>query len=233
MNTFRPTSFQLMPPVVKNIIIINALVFLAQNVFDQTGDLTNLFALHDIRSYFFKPHQIITHIFMHGSIGHIFFNMFAVWMFGAALENYFGSKKFLIFYMVSGLGAALLHLITTYVELTPLYDTLATLPVDQQVAIAQNPLYNLNVATVGASGAVFGCLAAFGVLFPNHMIYLYFFIPIRAKWFVILYGAAELYLGIQNAPGDNVAHFAHLGGAIFGFIFAYLWKKNRFNNRWQ
>lgn len=228
MNNFRPTSFQLMPPVVKNIIIFSVLVFFAQNTFNEKL-ISDLFALHDIRSPYFKPHQIITHIFMHGGIGHLFFNMLAFWMFGSTLENYFGSKKFLIFFMVSGLGAAVLHLVTLYFELTPYYNAISQFPPHMV-----GPLLNrVNVATVGASGAVFGCLAAFGFLFPNYKIYLYFFIPIKAKWFVIIYAAAELYMGIQNNPGDNVAHFAHLGGALFGFLFAYNWKKKRFDNRWN
>lgn len=233
MNTFRPNSFQLIPPVVKNLIIINVLVFIAQLTFDETNGMSNFFALHDVRSYFFKPHQIVTHLFMHGGFAHLFFNMFALWMFGAALENYFGPKKFLIFYMVSGIGAALLHLGTLYFELNAAYTELSRLPTDVAAQYIYNPRININVATVGASGAVFGCLAAFGFLFPNNLILIYFLFPIKAKWFVMIYAAAELYMGIQNNPGDNVAHFAHLGGAIFGFLFAYFWKKRRFDNRWH
>lgn len=228
MSTFRPNSFQMIPPVVKNLIIANVLVFIAQNTFDDFT-LSNLFALHDIRSVYFKPHQIVTHLFMHGGLGHLFFNMFALWMFGAVLENNFGPKKFLIFYMISGLGAAILHLGTLYWQFTPIYDQLDNLP--QYLYV--DAMRYVNVGTVGASGAVFGCLAAFGYLFPNSLIYIYFFIPLKAKWLVILYAAAELYMGIQNNPGDNVAHFAHLGGALFGFIFAYNWKKNYLKNRWH
>lgn len=223
-RSYRPNAF---PPIVKNLIIINALVFIAQIMFqsNKTIDLENLFALHDIRSVYFKPYQLITHMFMHGSVTHIFFNMFALWMFGALLENLWGPKRFLTFYIVSGLGAAVLHLIVLYFEMTPIIEAFKTLPPRQQIEIESSPLYILNSATVGASGAIFGCLAAFGYLFPNTMIYIYFLFPMKAKWFVLIYAGVELWLGIQNSAGDNVAHFAHLGGAITGFILVFIWNK--------
>lgn len=231
----RPNRF---PPVIKNLIIINALVFVAQEILPQAmGDpfwIENIFALHDIRSVFFQPHQILTHMFMHGGIGHIFFNMFALWMFGSLLENRWGSKRFLQFYLISGLGAAVLHLTTLYFELQPVYELFKSLPGDEQLRYLRAPGYStvpgslvnpMNTPTVGASGAVFGCLAAFGYLFPNSLIYVYFLIPIKAKWFVIIYGALELWMAIQNSAGDNVAHFAHLGGAITGLIIVFIWNK--------
>lgn len=222
---YRPDAF---PPVVKNLIIINVLVFLAQLTFqnNRTIDLENLFALHDVRSVYFRPHQIITHLFMHGSITHIFFNMFALWMFGQMLENRFGAKRFLTFYLISGIGAALLHLGVLYIEMKPVWDWVQTLPPKQQFVLTHLEGPPLNTATVGASGAVFGCLAAFGYLFPNNLIYLYFLFPIKAKWFVILYAGLELWLGLKNSAGDNVAHFAHLGGALAGFLLVYYWNKN-------
>src|SRR6185436_7407134 len=154
--------------------------------------------LHDVRSVYFKPHQLITHLFMHGGIWHIFFNMFALWMFGSTLENVWGPKRFLIFYMLCGLGAAVLHLTTLYVEYADLASQMASAPIDIQNQYLYDPLYKINVPTVGASGAVFGCLAAFGYLFPNSIVYAYF-IPMKAKWFVILYAGLELWLGIRNS----------------------------------
>lgn len=229
---YRPNRF---PPVVKNLLIINALVFIAQMTFGQSKPyfLENLFALHDVQSVYFKPHQLITYMFMHGSITHLLFNMLALWMFGALLENHWGAKRFLQFYILCGLGAGVLHLGVLYLENKPAWDFINTLPASQQATFIYENLilvkgHAINVATLGASGAVFGCLAAFGYLFPNSLIYLYFMIPIKAKWFVILYGALELWLAIRNSAGDTVAHFAHLGGAITGLIIVYLWnKRNR------
>jgi membrane associated rhomboid family serine protease len=221
---YRPDNF---PPVVKNLIIINVLVFIAQQMFqtNQTISLDNLFALHDIRSVYFKPHQLITHMFMHGSVTHIFFNMFALWMFGRLLENLWGPKRFLTFYVLCGLGAAVLHLAVLYFEMRPIAEAIKSLPSSEQIELQSSPMNPLNGATMGASGAIFGCLAAFGYLFPNTMIYVYFLLPLKAKWFVLIYAAIELWLGIQNSAGDNVAHFAHLGGAITGFILVLIWNK--------
>lgn len=225
MTEFRPGSFQFIPPVIKNLIIFSVLVFIAQQTFrnSESFPIDNLFALHDIRSVFFKPHQLITYIFMHGDWGHLFFNMFALWMFGAILENLWGAKRFLIFYVVTGLGAAVLHLVVLYYEFTPFYQALAEPllhPEDRAIATRI-----VNSSTVGASGSVFGCLAAFGYLFPNSLIYLYFLFPIKAKWFVMIYAGIELFLGIQNSAGDNVAHWAHLGGAGVGILLVMIWNK--------
>ncbi len=230
MTEFRPGRFELIPPVIKNLVIVNALVFFAQNVFgtNPSFNFEHLFALHDIRSEYFRPHQLVTHLFMHGGFDHIFFNMFALWMFGSILENLWGPKRFLIFYMACGLGAAVLHLATLYYELTPVWETFHRLPLSDQDSLRFADDFRMNTPTVGASGAVFGCLAAFGYLFPNSLIYLYFFFPIKAKWFVLFYGAMELWLGIRNSAGDNVAHWAHLGGAAVGLIMVIIWnKRNR------
>lgn len=225
---YRPNAF---PPVVKNLLIVNVLMFLAQMTFQnsETIHLENWLALHDVRSIYFQPHQIVTHMFLHSTTGvsHILFNMFAVWMFGQTLENVWGAKRFLIFYVVSGLGAAILHLGVLYLELTPLWEAVQLQPAEQKDLYLNSPQFPLNTATLGASGAVFGCLAAFGYLFPNTMIYVYFLLPIKAKWFVIIYAGLELWLGIRNSAGDNVAHFAHLGGALAGFILVLIWNKNR------
>jgi membrane associated rhomboid family serine protease len=231
MTDVRMCNFQSIPPVIKNLVILNALVFLAQQVFGDRFPYAaeNLFALHDVRSAFFNPHQLITHMFMHGSWTHLLFNMLALWMFGSILENLWGSKRFLIFYVSCGLGAAFLHLGVLYMEMTPVVEEFNRLPSPMQQEILYSNEYKLNQATVGASGAVFGCLAAFGYLFPNSLIYLYFFIPMKAKWFVILYAGIELWLGVRNSAGDNVAHWAHLGGALVGFLLVLYW--NRRNRR--
>ncbi|HRN55044.1 MAG TPA: rhomboid family intramembrane serine protease [Agriterribacter sp.] len=227
MTEFRPGGFQVLPVVVKNLLIINGLVFLAQVTFERTGigSLENLFALHDVHSVYFRPHQLVTHLFMHGSLGHIFFNMFALWMFGNVLENYWGAKRFLIFYIACGLGAGILHLGVLYYENVPIMELFHSLPALQQEELLYAPTFKVNTATVGASGAVFGCLAAFGYLFPNSLIYLYFFIPIKAKWFVLMYAAMEFFMGVRNSAGDNVAHWAHLGGALVGFLLVLYWNK--------
>jgi membrane associated rhomboid family serine protease len=232
MADIRMSSFKAIPPVIKNLIIINVLVFFAQNVFqnNEALNIENLFALHDVHSVYFKPHQLVTHLFMHGGFGHLFFNMFALWMFGSMLENLWGSKRFLIFYIVSGLGAAFLHLGVLYFEMEPIMAMFHQLPPDQQSDLLYSPQFKINTATVGASGAVFGCLAAFGYLFPNSLLYVYFFLPIKAKWFVIIYAGMELWMGVQNTAGDNVAHWAHLGGGLAGFLLVLYWNKTNRRN---
>jgi membrane associated rhomboid family serine protease len=258
MDHFRPGRFQILPPVVKNLLIINVIFFLATLAGDKLGyDLYDLFGLRYFASEDFKPHQLITHMFMHGSFSHIFFNMFALWMFGYAIENFWGPKRFLIYYFVTGLGAALMHYGVYYLEINPVITAINNYlqdpsSVDYQLVLVNklNSYYNLqatindlNVSdvlyiqkelidspvVVGASGAVFGILLAFGMMFPNSVIYLYFAIPVKAKWFVILYGALELFFGLSNTGGSNIAHFAHVGGMLFGFILIKYWKIKRLN----
>jgi membrane associated rhomboid family serine protease len=248
-------------------LIINGLFFVTYLVIQNRFgiDLNEKLGLYYVRSSHFAPYQIITHLFMHGSFWHLFSNMLALWMFGNVLENYWGGKKFLLYYITTGLGAAFIHSLVTYLSMHGLevavQDYLSHPSVDALAQFAQHhvsPAYqqsfdsligdwfkdpnNLayadrskefvnqyldlraSVPTVGASGAVFGVLLAFGMLFPNTVIYLYFAIPIKAKYFVILYGALELYSGFQ--VDDNVAHFAHLGGMLFGFILIKYWAKH-------
>jgi membrane associated rhomboid family serine protease len=225
---YRPNRF---PPVVKNLIIINVLVFIAQETFGKNNpSLENLFALHDVHSVFFKPWQLITYMFMHGGIDHIFFNMFALWMFGSLLENHWGAKRFLQFYIICGIGAGLLHLAVLYVEMNSVWEVIKMASPEEQARVIYEPNIvimdkAINQATLGASGAIFGCLAAFGYLFPNSLIYLYFMIPLKAKWFVLIYGGIELWLAVRNSAGDSVAHFAHLGGAITAVIILFIWNK--------
>ena len=230
MADFRFSSPFQFPPVVKNLMIINVLVFLTQNIVGQReeGLVENWFALHDLHSVYFKPHQLITHMFMHGSFAHLFFNMFGLWMFGAAIEHRYGAKRFLQFYIISGLGAAVLHMGILYVEMEPIMEIFRRLPMEEQLELIESPSFKVNVATLGASGAVFGCLAAFGYLYPNSIIMINFLLPMKAKWLVLIYAGMELFLAFRNSAGDTVAHFAHLGGALTGFLLVYFWnKRNR------
>jgi membrane associated rhomboid family serine protease len=232
MTEFRPGGFQLIPTVIKNLVIINVLIFLAQSTLGDVFDtkMVNWFALHDIRSPLFRPHQLITYLFLHGSWTHVLYNMFALWMFGSILENYWGPKRFLIFYMICGVGAALAHLAVLYPEMTPNYIDFHSAPLFQQQEYGDNPNLPLNSATLGASGAVFGCLAAMGYLFPNSLIYMYFFVPIKVKWFVLGYAAIELFSGIRSTAGDNVAHWAHLGGGLVGLLLVIYWNRSNRSN---
>lgn len=270
---FRPSSFKLLPEVVKNLLIINGILYLAEVVISEKFgfSLNEKFGLYFIGSDLFFPFQFLSHLFLHGSFMHLFSNMFALWMFGNVLENFWGGKRFLFYYLVCGFGAALIHTGATYFEINQMkqvLDTYASGPnfidftaiikkynylargealdqlsdvynrwqlyPDSEMLARQSvdAVYSLlkvkeDIPTVGASGAVFGVLLAFGMMFPNTLIYLYFAIPIKAKYFVMLYGLFELYAGFQNNPSDNVAHFAHLGGMLFGFILMKMWNKKR------
>ncbi len=243
----RPTSFRLLPDVIKNLLIINGLFFLATFVLGSSFgvDLVSTLGLYLPGSPNFQPYQLITHMFMHGGFSHILLNMFALWMFGYALENFWGPKRFLIYYLVTGLGAAALHLGINYWEASSLYSELMAQgysPTDLREGIQyfidtrrgysnwspemEQYVLKYGTPTVGASGAVFGILLAFGMMFPNTYIYLYFAIPVKAKYFVMGYAAIELWSGIQNDPDSNVAHFAHLGGMLFGYLLLRYWRKN-------
>ena len=209
---FKPTNFNFLPQVIKHLIIINILVFIGQNSIGYSKSL-KIAGLFPFSSDMFQPFQIITHMFMHGSLSHIFFNMFALWMFGNMIENVWGSKRFLIYYVICGLGAVFCHQIVQEIYISSMS--------------VQEAFYAKQIPTVGASGAVFGILLAFGMLFPNTKIYLYLLFPIKAKYFVIIYGIIELWSGLL--VNDNIAHFAHLGGMIFGFFVIKHWRKNRRN----
>lgn len=259
------------PLVVKNLLIINILMLFADFVLSNTMDiqLTRVLGLYYFQSELFQPYQFITHMFMHGGLAHLFFNMFALWMFGRVLESVWGSQRFLIYYFVTGLGAAALHTFVNYLEISSMvsaakafantpspelfsafindhisspnrqvfdfitswtYDPNNQAYISQAITMVENSLrFKMNIPTVGASGAVFGVLLAFGMLFPNTRLMLLFPpIPIKAKYFVIAYGCIELYLGLTR-PGSNIAHFAHLGGMLFGFILIKYWQKNTRN----
>lgn len=216
-ENYRIQGFSFLPPAVKHLLIINVLFFLADVTLGTRGiDLSRWLGLHYFTAQDFHFWQFITYMFMHGNFSHLFFNMFALWMFGYALENYWGSKRFLVYYFVTGIGAGLIQSGVQAWELVPLLQKYGPVMVSEYVN---------SIVTVGASGAIFGILLAFGMCFPNVPIYLYFFIPIRAKWFVIIYGLIELFAGI-GGTADGVAHFAHLGGMIFGFLLILYWRKH-------
>jgi membrane associated rhomboid family serine protease len=236
MNTYSPpSSFQILPPVIKNLLIINILFFVATYVL-QKANIINLnyyLALFHWSSPLFKPWQIITHIFMHGSLSHLFVNMFALWMFGTTIENYMGSKRFLIYYIICGLGAALCYSLVFTWDHAKELAWFNSIPKDTKLELIHQALSAQAVPVnmfpsitpmLGASGAVMGVLFAFGYLFPNRLIYIYLLIPIKAKYLVAIYAAIELILGIANSPNDTVAHFAHLGGMLFGFLLFKFWK---------
>ena len=209
-----------MPPVVKNLIMINVLMYLITVI---TGNfMYENFALFYFKSPFFKPYQLVTHMFMHGGFTHILFNMYTLYIFGCVLERVWGSQKFLFYYFVTGIGAALLHMGVMYLQLR---GYIADFNAGDM--FAQSSIQSILVTpTVGASGAIYGLLLAYGMLFPDNIMQLIFPpVALKAKWFVIIFGALELLLGLSGRGGD-VAHFAHLGGMIFGFFLILYWKKN-------
>jgi membrane associated rhomboid family serine protease len=192
-NNYRPS--RRIPPVVLNLIIINVIAFVAQLVFDSTFDLTNRFGLYSYNDPRFEPYQLVTHMFLHGGIMHILFNMYALWLFGAVLERMWGPKKFFIFYVVCGLSAGLAEMLL----------------------VPGGP-------AIGASGAIMGLLAGFAFTFPNTEFFIIPFpFPIKAKYMAAIFAAFDLFGGF--AGGDNVAHFAHLGGLVMGLILVIIWNK--------
>lgn len=277
MNQFRPNSFKLLPDVVKNLLIINILFYIGTIIFYNRLDidLTELLGLHMVGSSKFEVYQFVTYMFLHSpdNFLHILFNMFALWMFGTTIENRWGSKRFLIYYLITGIGAAIIQYFVFYLELYPtlqIFDNYIQNPSNESFNLLLNSneifrggslemktLFNefivkyINIANtepekaiqlsidfmrsykaaflslptvIGASGAVFGVLLAYGMLFPNSILLIYGLLPIKAKWLVIIYGGAELIFGFTGVQ-SNVAHFAHLGGMLFGFILIQFWKK--------
>jgi len=278
-NEFHVRGFNILPLVTKNLLIINGLFFLATYALGRMNiDLIDILGLHFISAQKFHLYQFVTYMFMHGSFSHIFFNMFALWMFGSALENFWGAKRFLFYYFVTGVGAAVIHYLVVYIQISPDLQLLNTCIQDPTFANVSNLVSNhrfhldaysgeiwtqfqafqqdfqwlgagVNIAdaqesissflieyrehylnlpnVVGASGAVFGLLLAFGMTFPNAVIYIYFLFPMKAKWFVIFYGVLELFSGVMGS-NNGIAHFAHLGGMIFGIFLILYWRyKNK------
>ena len=239
-----------MPPVVKNLLILNVIMFIVTYLGEMQGiPMTSMLGGYVFNSPLFEPYQIVSHFFMHGGLFHIFFNMFALVIFGSALEQVWGPKRFFIFYVATALGAFVLHQLVGYIEvlsiekeLTELGYNINALNREIKDFVSENPGYKVPMKTpllqsyadglttsmLGASGAVYGVLVGFRYLFPNTQLMLLFPpIPIKAKWLVsILVGAAFLF-SVQRNPDDNIAHLAHLGGALVGFIIVYFWQKNK------
>lgn len=195
-SNYSPNSqFSVFPPAVKHLLIINGLAFFALTT-PQIGDLLFRFgALWPLGHPLFEPWQLVTYMFLHAGFAHILFNLFALWIFGQAIENFWGTKRFTTYYFLTGIGAAVIHMF----------------------------IGGGGAPTVGASGAVFGILLAFGMMFPDRYIILLIPpIPIKAKYFVAIFGAIELFSGVMR-PGSGIAHFAHLGGMVVGFVLIKLW----------
>jgi membrane associated rhomboid family serine protease len=269
-ENYRPTSSKLLPDVVKNLLIINVIMYLATLALQQQGvDLIDMLGLHYFSSEEFRIYQFVTYMFLHdsGGFAHVLLNMLALYMFGSTVENVWGGKKFLTYYMLTGFGAAITHYTIMYFSLQPeitffnnyinasspaeMTNLLSTeaykyfysnefsqLIQSNSIPLSESVDYAIEMKTqmlnapviIGASGAVFGVLLAYGMLFPNSLLYLFFAIPMKAKYVVIMYGVIELISGISGR--GNVAHFAHLGGLITGFIIITYWKnKNKQRQR--
>lgn len=217
---------QRITPAVLNLIIINAIVFVAQMMFGGLNDesrVTDLFALHHYKSDEFRIYQVITHMFMHASFLHILFNMFALWMFGTAVERIWGPKRFLIFYFLCGIGAALVQMASYAYN----YHTIDAMSLNPEQMNQYQQMLRMN-ATVGASGAIMGVVAAYGYMFPdNRMLIMPIPVPVKAKWAVLGIIAIDVFSGIAGSPGDNVAHFAHVGGALTGFLIVYFQNRGK------
>ncbi len=274
MQEQRIGGFNMLPPVIKNLLIINGLFFFADIMFETSFNiqLKDILGLHLPIAEKFEPWQFITYMFMHGDFSHIFFNMFALWMFGRTIEEVWGAKRFLIYYFVTGVGAAIVHYAVIYAEMIPIFNAMNQFldhPTAQgfidftnsdyfrisgheaskhysafaaefnnivnineraavQLAVEYMNTYRIDLLNapnvVGASGAVYGLLLAFGMLFPNVRIYIYFLIPMKAKHFVLIFGIAEFFMGMTESF-SNVAHFAHLGGMLFGYFLIRYWRK--------
>ncbi|MBR2958613.1 MAG: rhomboid family intramembrane serine protease [Bacteroidales bacterium] len=201
MAQYQPQGFRVLPPAVKHLLIINVICYAAYYLLAKQHimDLNALLGIWSLQSGNFHIWQPLTYMFMHGSFEHLFFNMFSLWMFGSALEEYWMTKRFVFYYMVCGIGAGLLNMLI--------------------------PGFHVSV---GASGAIYGLLLAFAMMFPNDYIYLYFLVPIKNKWFIIGMVAIELFEGIFRSY-DGVAHFAHLGGMLIGLILVLYWRKHPFS----
>ncbi|MCL2416350.1 MAG: rhomboid family intramembrane serine protease [Bacteroidales bacterium] len=221
MTDFRPQGFRFLPPVVKHLLIINIVLFLLDSALRNFGiNLTRHLGLYYPLSENFLPTQYFTYLFMHGSFMHLFFNMFALWMFGYTLENAWGSKRFLFFFLFCGVGAGLIQNVVVAYEVWN-FTQLGYSP----VSVAR---YMNNAVVIGASGSVYGILLAFGMMYPNMRVYVYFLFPVKVKYLVFFLGLLALFSGIGGG-GSNIAHFAHLGGMLFAFILVMYWRRR--NNR--
>lgn len=220
--------FRNIPIVTKNLLIVNFLAFIAQLILNpshpEQSSLADWGGLHFFMASDFHVHQFVTYMFLHGGWTHIFFNMFALWMFGVVVENVWGAKRFLFYYILCGIGAGLMQELAQYANYT-----IENLAAYQYVNVGGQQMTTdayINLwTTIGASGAVYGILLAFGMIFPNERIFIFPLpVPIKAKWFVCGYVAIELFMAMSSS-GDGVAHMAHLGGMLFGFLMIRYWNK--------
>ena len=220
-----------LPTVTRNLLIINVLCFFGMLVAKRYGiDVENLLGLHFFLASDFNLSQLISYMFMHANFQHIFFNMFAVWMFGRVLEQVWGPKRFLTYYLICGIGAGLIQELVQYLEYAFTLSNYDSVNLGIAGGIIPMEEYLNMMTTVGASGAVYGILLAFGMLFPNSQMFIFPLpFPIKAKYFVIGYAVLELFLGLGG--GDGVAHFAHLGGMLFGLILIIYWRKKNGNQQ--
>lgn len=228
MSEYRPQRFSILPPVVKNLLIINVLIFLFLMFDNVVGRwlYANLalymptgWALQFPPDGTFFPTQLITYMFLHSNAGfsHLFFNMFALWMFGMMVENVWGARRFLTYYLVTGIGAGIVHIIYLWIVIA-----------SEGYSLSDFAGYPNLPSVVGASGAIYGVLVAYGYLFPNSYVNIYFFIPVKAKYFVLILIGIDLVFGFTGS--DNVAHFAHLGGALVGFLWLVLGRYKSYRN---
>lgn len=217
------------PTITKNLLIVNVVVFLATYLFRNMGvDLNNVLGLHFFLAPDFHIYQLFTYMFAHGGFSHIFFNMFALWMFGCIVERTWGAKKFLTYYIVCGVGAGLFQELAQFAQFYLIAsEHIPHFTLAQTMKVANASAAGLNLwTTVGASGAVYGILLAFGMLYPEERIFIFPLpVPIKAKWFVMGYAAIELFMA-YSSTGDGVAHLAHLGGMVFGFFLIRYWRRH-------
>ncbi|MBX7182376.1 MAG: rhomboid family intramembrane serine protease [Bacteroidia bacterium] len=265
-SNYQPNRFETFPPVVKNLILLNGIMYLITEFCSAflNINLNQILGLHNIDSPYFKPYQLVTHFFMHGGFLHIALNMLSLWMFGAVIENFWGGRRFLVYYLVTGLGAAYIHLMYSsweyhsmanaaalfaesptveglmdfyhnysnpnldsyFKEMIQVWDHSSPIGIERKAIELVEAVVQVkrDLPMVGASGAVFGVLLAFGMMFPDQIVFFILF-PMPAKYLVVLYGAMELYNGLMNDPTSNVAHFAHLGGMLFGFLLIKSWQR--------
>lgn len=217
------------PTVTKNLLILNVLAYLVGMLFgNRAGGLNDLFGLHFFLAPDFGLYQLVTYMFMHASLSHLFFNMFALWMFGCIVERTWGARKFLVYYMVCGIGAGLLQEMAQFVQFYMLaVENIHGFSVSQIMTVAKASAAVINLwTTVGASGAIYGILLAFGMLYPEERMFIFPLpVPIKAKFFVVGYAAIELFMAFSTS-GDGVAHLAHLGGMLFGFLLIRYWRRH-------
>jgi Uncharacterized membrane protein (homolog of Drosophila rhomboid) len=253
MNFLNSSFWNYIPPVVKNVLIINVILFIATYALSRFEvNLNYILGMHYWQADKFNITQLISYMFMHGGLTHVFFNMFALVMFGSLLERTWGSRRFLLYYIVTGIGAGIIQQIIWTIDLQSIITALnegiasgsaeSVLPYEAELRrflqfgnlkafgssdiVVLKQLYLNAQLTVGASGSIFGILLAFGWLFPQAELYMFFIpVPIKARLAVTIYAVAELFFGVANFSWDNIAHFAHLGGMLFGAILILIWRK--------